>query len=815
MIFPSGRDWLFSVKTFVAAMIALYLGLLFELPRPYWAMASVYIVSNPYVGATFSRGVYRVGGTLLGAAAAVFFVPPLAETPLLLSFVISVWTGCLLFLALSDRTARNYVFMLAGYTLPLIAYPTVDNPYTVFDVAVSRSEEIILGITCATIVNGVVFPSNLAATLGARTNAWFREAGSYARETLGGRIFGKDLSAARQNLAAAVNGLELFLSQLTYDRVEPVILSRAQSLRSRMSLLLPIASALGDPLVALRKQGAISGEMDALLADLTAWLNKSGDAADAEADPEADALRARIDALEPAVITVPSGLADTDGDTAADAASAPDTALDPVSGAAASASAASASAASASDAASDANANADADADGDADASDAVPPEQRESTDPLDPLNLPNDSLTRPAQESAESLPENALPTRSAALERTEHIDRAIGSEPFDNPTWDRALLSSLLWRLRLLIDLWQDCRTLHGLIEQDATKAWVPRLRHWRLGGAKHHVDLPMMILSIIPAVTGSFLAALLWILTGWADGAGAVTLTAVACSFFASLDQPAPAVFGFFVYAAVSTVLSGVYLFLVLPNAQDFFMLVTIFAIPFICLGTLIPRPQYARAALLIAVLTATFVGIGGTYDADFTSFLNGNMSACAGLLFAYICTRVMRPFGAELAAARLMRAGWGDIVLAASPHAIKAQNNMASRMLDRMMQLLPRLSASDDDRHPSIDSFRDLRIGLNALDLQHVRQTLPGARRQPIDQVLDGVRAYFQQCIDRKIRLPAPPELARDIDAALAADPEGRGALHALVGMRLSLFPAPKKDIVAQEAARDEARDGRDKT
>ncbi len=67
MSFPSAREWLFSVKTFIAAMVALYLGLWFELPRPYWAMATVYIVSNPFVGATRSKALYRALGTMIGA----------------------------------------------------------------------------------------------------------------------------------------------------------------------------------------------------------------------------------------------------------------------------------------------------------------------------------------------------------------------------------------------------------------------------------------------------------------------------------------------------------------------------------------------------------------------------------------------------------------------------------------------------------------------------------------------------------------------------------------------------------------------------
>ena len=97
---PPARDWFYGVRTFAASMIALYIALLMEMPRPYWAMATVYIVSSPFVGPTSSKAVYRALGTLIGAAAAVFFVPLFVQTPFLLVLVIALWTGILLFLSL-------------------------------------------------------------------------------------------------------------------------------------------------------------------------------------------------------------------------------------------------------------------------------------------------------------------------------------------------------------------------------------------------------------------------------------------------------------------------------------------------------------------------------------------------------------------------------------------------------------------------------------------------------------------------------------------------------------------------------------------
>jgi uncharacterized membrane protein YccC len=58
---------LFSANSFAAAMLALYIALALGLPRPYWALTTAYIVSQPLSGAVRSKAVYRVAGTVLGA----------------------------------------------------------------------------------------------------------------------------------------------------------------------------------------------------------------------------------------------------------------------------------------------------------------------------------------------------------------------------------------------------------------------------------------------------------------------------------------------------------------------------------------------------------------------------------------------------------------------------------------------------------------------------------------------------------------------------------------------------------------------------
>lgn len=71
-------------------MIALYIALSLDLPRPYWAMAAVYVVANPLAGATSSKGIFRALGTLIGACAAVIFVPLFVNAPELLSLAVGI-----------------------------------------------------------------------------------------------------------------------------------------------------------------------------------------------------------------------------------------------------------------------------------------------------------------------------------------------------------------------------------------------------------------------------------------------------------------------------------------------------------------------------------------------------------------------------------------------------------------------------------------------------------------------------------------------------------------------------------------------------
>ncbi len=204
---PRFWDVVFSLKTFAAAMLALWIALMANLPNPYWSVAAVYIVAHPLSGATTSKGFYRLIGTIIGGAVTILFVPHLVNSPEILTLAIGLWMGLCLAISLLDGTPRSYLFMLAGYTVAIASFAVVSVPETTFDYAVGRVEEIAIGIICAAVVNRLVFPRHSGPVLMARIDNWLRDGSKLALETLRGEgdspEFRRDRQACSRRVGAA------------------------------------------------------------------------------------------------------------------------------------------------------------------------------------------------------------------------------------------------------------------------------------------------------------------------------------------------------------------------------------------------------------------------------------------------------------------------------------------------------------------------------------------------------------------------------------------------------------------------------------
>ncbi len=299
MKLASRSEILFSVKSFAAAMLAVYISMRIGLPRPFWAMMTAYVVSAPFAGPTRSKGMYRAGGTVLGAVAVTLLVPHLANAPELLSLALALWIGGCLYFSLLDRTPRSYLLMLAGYTAGLIGFPAVSDPGAIFDIALARVEEIVLGMTCATLVHSLVLPQSFAPVLLGRLDGAVRDAHHWIRDAL--KPAGDPRSAGeRRRLSGDITELRLMSTHLPFDTSHLRWTEKAvNALQERLAQFVPVVSAIEDRLAALRELGAaeVSARWSTLLQEVTALTETPKEVSLAA---QGAALHARIDALAPA-----------------------------------------------------------------------------------------------------------------------------------------------------------------------------------------------------------------------------------------------------------------------------------------------------------------------------------------------------------------------------------------------------------------------------------------------------------------------------------------------------------------------------------
>jgi uncharacterized membrane protein YccC len=287
----------FSLKTFSTAMLAFSIALLLDMPRPYWAMASVYITSNQLTGATHSKAVYRILGTLIGATGTIIMVPNLVNAPELFSLGIALWIGICLYLSLIDGTPRSYVFMLAGYTVALLGFPIVSMPQAAFDIVVSRVQEITLGIICASVVAMLVLPRSVASAATAQADTWLAGARRLGADVLVGRGSDQDRDKERIRLAAVASEIDQLGRHLGYEVARSSNIAQGlRRLRQHMLSLLPLLGSIEDRKLALDSNEEASARVAEISERTARWLEAGG-----RDGWEADALRVALDQVRPAL----------------------------------------------------------------------------------------------------------------------------------------------------------------------------------------------------------------------------------------------------------------------------------------------------------------------------------------------------------------------------------------------------------------------------------------------------------------------------------------------------------------------------------
>src|ERR1700756_2724359 len=267
------RPIIFSVNCYIATILTMFIAFSLDLKSPGWAMTTVYLTSQPLSGAMRAKAVYRAIGTFVGAAAMVAIVPNLVNAPELTTLAIMLWVALCVFVSLLDRTPRSYMFVLSGYTAALIGFPSVLAPGTVFDTAVSRVEEITLGVVCAAFVHSLIFPKSAFSAFEQKLRSSIADTRRWLADGLIQQA-SPEAEMERRRIAADISELYLLGTSLRFDTSphRPDI-STIRAFDRKIVALLPLLSGIEDRLTLLRRNGPLDAKLSRAVEGVCDWVN--------------------------------------------------------------------------------------------------------------------------------------------------------------------------------------------------------------------------------------------------------------------------------------------------------------------------------------------------------------------------------------------------------------------------------------------------------------------------------------------------------------------------------------------------------------
>ena len=212
--------WLFVCKTLLAFYITGWLAMRFSLPQPSSAMLTVIIVANRQSGMVLAKSFYRGMGTLAGAVVALVIVGLFPQQRELFLLALSLWIGVCAGGATLYRNFKSYAFVLAGYTAAIVAVPVISHPAGVFDSAVARISEVMLGLLVSGAVNDVVFPSRMRDVLRRSTRAQFAHFIAFIHGSFGGTIARAAMENAHLRFVCDAVTLEDLRSSVIFEDAE-------------------------------------------------------------------------------------------------------------------------------------------------------------------------------------------------------------------------------------------------------------------------------------------------------------------------------------------------------------------------------------------------------------------------------------------------------------------------------------------------------------------------------------------------------------------------------------------------------------------
>lgn len=161
----------FSLRTTVAALLALASASASGMDHPWWAAMTVWLVAQPTRGLLFERALARLAGSALGAIAGAAILLGLEGRPIPSLSVLALWLMLCAGLGSRFRHFRNYGFVLAGYTAAIIVLFGLGDGIHDGRLAMDRVACTMLGVVCSALPSIHGIPAGRSERLSGRVDA--------------------------------------------------------------------------------------------------------------------------------------------------------------------------------------------------------------------------------------------------------------------------------------------------------------------------------------------------------------------------------------------------------------------------------------------------------------------------------------------------------------------------------------------------------------------------------------------------------------------------------------------------------------------
>ena len=165
-----------------------WLAMRFALPQPSTAMLTTHHRRQPPVRHGAGQELLPRHRHARRRAGGMLIVALFPQQRALFLLAMALWIGVCAGGATLHRNFKSYAFVLGGYTAAIVAMPVIGNPPAVFDSAVARISEVLLGLLVSGVISDTVFPSRMRDVLRQAARAQFAHFLGFVQRSTGGAI---------------------------------------------------------------------------------------------------------------------------------------------------------------------------------------------------------------------------------------------------------------------------------------------------------------------------------------------------------------------------------------------------------------------------------------------------------------------------------------------------------------------------------------------------------------------------------------------------------------------------------------------------